>query len=1362
MNQLFQITRLLIIALLIGRSAALADPPVRVAQHKVSAAPFQQVRQQRQAAADAVRSVGFQRVWIQWESDQPQRVTGKFALRGSEILNFTRLGTAGDEVASVQQAGDEIDIFAAAAHTRGGFVFESDLTAETTLLFGLQGDQAAEDAAETQRIALASLGEQPLIIELPGALRVSAHVEPVPTKLIYPRNHLIFQPGEMFQFEALLDEVPTRANAQMRFTAKLTPARGGESLSEVVQEISTDALGQFQDLREFAIPLPETEGAYEIDLQIASVGGSRGGSILHSRRRVQLLVLEEGSPLTEVVDTTTWELLQEVDLEQLAAVDNSTRKSDADRGGRHTTTRAVRIEGADAGKPHVLELVCQGSEPAEYQVSVLQVDAGDANTMVESAFRIDERSGKVTNHQLVFWPGAGEVGIEVTRRSDSSQASATQVKVYAGPETLPAVNSRGVSGQRVVAAFLDSPEMGLRFGATQVQTPAAADLKDWQYYLDSTARQAQLLNNAGYSAAMITVAGGGGSIYPSNLIEPSVLFDNGEQFPDGGGSPRKDVLELLFQMYDRHQMVLIPTVRFDFPLAGLEAQILAGDHSLRLRNDQHETWWEASPTSPPQGPYYNPAHPDVQAAIRQIVQELVDGYSRHPSFGGVAVVIDEQTYLQFPGERWGCDPAAHDRAVALQKPEQRDAKADSLSDEELRSWRDVQLGLLLAGLGESLAANKSNHKLFVIDRTGQPTAAHRELRQAFTDSQTKLPGVVWIGDSEAGAGSTRQASGDVVDEEEQLLQPVRLAKQVGLLLSPERPVQVVGAAGRSDWIRQFAASDADWVVHPLPDLSLGQIEARRNLFTAIGALPSGRFEPADSSKTDDPTVMVRTAASTVARYGYVVNNSAWSTDVLIEFDDLDGAEVQTASDATTAALDENTWQVRVAPFDIVSFRVPKADVQIRDWSMQRDRVASKQMRQWLATLKRHLDAAKNLQLEEASLLPNADLSESDSNGQVVGWELARGAGMRLRLENDDSQSDKSLLILTEPPLGWPTPPIGWARSKPFAAPESGRMLCIARVRAEDDFATTRLKMVVSGQIGEQTYQESIWIDSSVPESVRDEHDIPTDTPYRQAGFQILEIPTERESSLQVRFEVHGGGRVWVDHVTIYDRFLTSEEIADLESRHDVALAGVESSEFGPYLQLKRSQESDRLLNQTPVVLAKTELPAGEAASGATASISDAGRSPATMAPGEVADASSQVPQLDRVPPGGSSRRTNAIAATRKTKASSQSQDRRASALAILDDLELGMIGSEPTAAPTRPQVFKPAKAVAPSKQSESRDQASDGKPEAKPSLGRRIVNWFRGDSDRDNPQPSPQKDREADGKKTERVSGFQIWNSRKR
>ena len=42
MNQLFQITRLLIIALLIGRSAALADPPVRVAQHKVSAAPFHQ------------------------------------------------------------------------------------------------------------------------------------------------------------------------------------------------------------------------------------------------------------------------------------------------------------------------------------------------------------------------------------------------------------------------------------------------------------------------------------------------------------------------------------------------------------------------------------------------------------------------------------------------------------------------------------------------------------------------------------------------------------------------------------------------------------------------------------------------------------------------------------------------------------------------------------------------------------------------------------------------------------------------------------------------------------------------------------------------------------------------------------------------------------------------------------------------------------------------------------------------------------------------------------------------------------------------------------------------------------------------
>ncbi|QDV71101.1 hypothetical protein Poly24_48340 [Rosistilla carotiformis] len=1353
--------------------------PTRVAEKRPAVQPFQEVLDQRRAAAKAVQSVGYKRVWVQWESKRPQRVTGKFALDGSEIINFRRLGIVGDEVAAVQQAGDEIDVFAATPHTQGGFAFESELTSSTRLMFGLQGDQAADTAAKTHQVDLATLGKTAAVFELPGGLVVKAHVEPLPTKLIYSRPHLIFAPGESFRFEVLLDEVPSRPHTKVHFAATLTPARGGTPLAEVAQDVMTDALGQFQDLRDFAIPMPTTEGAYEIDLKITSSSNttSRDGTLLHSRRKVQVLVVDESNAPSDEIDTTAWKLLEEVDLDQLALADTPPRR-DAARTDRHpvgqATTRAVRIAGADAGKPHILELECQGNEPAEYYVSVLRVAGKSPQVMVDSQFRIDEQSGAVARHQLVFWPDADDVAIEVTRWSDASQPSSTRLHIYAGPATLPEVSSRGISGQRGVVAYLDSPETGARFGATHLQSPTAKDLKDWKYYWESTARQAQLLNNAGYTAAMITVAGRGGSIYPSNHIEPSMLYDNGERIPDGGGSPRKDVLELMFRMFDRHQLVLIPTVRFDFPLAALEQQILAGDHSIRLRNDQQQTWWEAYPDSGPQGPYYNPAHPAVQAAIQQVVQELVDGYSRHASFGGVAVVVDQQTYLQFPGAAWGTDPRVHAEASAVLKQGKADAKSGSLEGPALRAWCDGQLKGLFANLGKTLAAGDARHKLFVIDQIQQPTEAHRRLQRTFSGTQPAASRIVWVAESQshAAGGSSRRGDGDDGEFASGGSRAIPLNKQANLLLASDGPIQHIGSAGRADWIPRIAASDPDLIVHALPDLSLGRIDARRNLFAAFGTLPCGRFDPIKRSKDADPTVMLRSAASTVARYGYIINNSAWATDVQIRFDDLADVKVQTVCDAAIERPSDNVWQVRVAPFDIVSFRVPKADVQIVDWSMQRDQADAKEMRQWLTTLDRHLDAAKNLQLEESTLLPNADFAEVDSQDSIVGWDLAHGAGMTLELVQDDSETDRALCIQTETPRGWPTPPIGWARSQTFASPESGRMLCIARVRAEDDFAKTRLKMVVNGQIGDRVYEESIWIDGSMPTSERRGHELATDSPYRQAGIQILDIASNPENRLQVSFEVHDGGKVWIDQVAIFDRFMTSEEVADVQSMRDAAFAGIRESDFGPFLALKRSRASDTLLTQVPVVLSdlppSSELEPREV----VASLTDAASESPALSPllassePDVGDSEDRSKPTATVAAGQSSRRTAANTAPLGKATPLVNMSRRAAKVDALDALDFGMIGSEPV--PPSSRTFAPvALATTEAKQTQAAQHlhVSDRTPVAKPSLGQRIARWFRGDSDSaaEAASPVPVSDGQAEADDAgERISGFQFWKSRKK
>lgn len=1341
MNEWFPITRLLIHTLLIvsiGQISLSADDPAPVVVRSSTGKsappvePFQSARRAQQQAAASVRqearSIGFKRVWIQWESERPQRITGKMAFRDSQILSVHRLGTSGDEVAAVQYSSDTIDIFATTPQTNGGFVLDARLTAASLLLFGLQGEHGADAAGKTHEVALAKLGKKPAVYALPGGIRVTVHLEAMPTKLIYPRPHLIFRPGETFRFEVLLDEVPTRANAKMRCAVTLQPARGGEVISEVVQEVLTDPLGQFQNLRAFAIDLPTSEGAYEVDLQITSAAGESrpATSTLYSRRKLQLVVLDEKNTADDQVDTTGWKLMQEVDLQQLAQVDASQVVGETTDLGPGAVTRAVLLAGTIANQPHIVELVCSGEEPAEYRVSILQEANQAVETIVRSDFHIDGRSGSQAKQQLVFWPNDGEVAVQVTRHgAATAEKSTTQLKIYAGPKSLPAMTMGGIRGQRTVAAYLDSPEMGLRFGVTKQKSSAAEGSNDWKYYLDSATRQTQLLNNAGYSAAMLTVAASGGAIYPSNHIEPSQRFDDGLWIPDGGGAPQKDILELMFQIYDREGMVLIPTVRFDFPIADLERRIVAGDRSLRMLNEQQQNWWSANPQAAPQGPYYNPAHPDVQAAMQQIVQELVDGYSRHASFGGVAVVVDSSTSLQFPGDDWGVDTASRVNLKSQQK--QRDAK----------------LNALFVRLGTTLTAGESKHKLFVIDQIAHPTAAQVALRRRFNEAKDAPAAIVWVAGSATAtaAGSSRRGSAEEVRRS--TTAAAQLKKRTSLLLPTEDSPELAGDASRGGWIHEIAAADPDIIVHPLADLSFGQLEARRNLLTAMATLPVGTFYPVSSSQTEDSTVMLRTASSPVACYGYVVNNSAWASEVQIRFDDLGDVQVETVADTATARPRDDVWQVRVPPYDMISFRVPKPGIQIVDWNMQREQADTNRMRQWLTGLKRHLDAAANLRLQESTLLLNSDFSETNDEGQVADWELANGAGMTLQLVHDDSQKDKAISIQTESPLGWPTPPIGWVRSTPFNTPQSGRLLCIARVRAADDFANTRVKMVVTGQIGDQVQEESVWIDATMPKSVRADRNLPTDTPYRHVGIQILDIPSHQDNQLQVSFEVHDGGKVWIDHVGIYDRFVTSEEIQSLETMHEAALAGVQADDFGNYLALRQAPLANKLLTQTPLILDNTAEELSSINDESIALIED---SPVSHVSAKSSKTSS--PAVSRNVPPKSSRRV--------TVASISDNDQQEPTLAALDDLHFGMIGSEPKL-PPQPKPLNVARASAgqrPIAQQVSQQQPTVDRKADKPSLRQRIVGWFRGSSNKQDASDNPFAE-QAQESSSERVSAVE-------
>src|SRR5262249_59643454 len=93
----------------------------------------------------------------------------------------------------------------------------------------------------------------------------------------------------------------------------------------------------------------------------------------------------------------------------------------------------------------------------------------------------------------------------------------------------------------------------------------------WHTFFQGGTRLVQYLRHVGYNALMLSVFADGSTIYPSQILEPTPRYDTGVFFATGQDPGRKDAVELLFRLFDREALVLIPALHFASPLPGLEA-----------------------------------------------------------------------------------------------------------------------------------------------------------------------------------------------------------------------------------------------------------------------------------------------------------------------------------------------------------------------------------------------------------------------------------------------------------------------------------------------------------------------------------------------------------------------------------------------------------------------------------------------------------------------------------------------------------------------------------------------------------------------------------------------------------------------
>ena len=311
-------------------------------------------------------------------------------------------------------------------------------------------------------------------------------------------------------------------------------------------------------------------------------------------------------------------------------------------------------------------------------------------------------------------------------------------------------------------------------------------LDDWGTFFDGGTRLVEYLRHVGYNGLMLSVLADGSTIYPSALLEPTPRYDTGTFFTTGQDPVRKDVLEMLFRLFDREGLQLIPMLEFASPLPQLEALRRSGgpdSAALEWIDSQGRTLRQTSPARRGLAPYYNVLHPQVQEAMLEVVREVAARYAhRHPSFGGLAIRLSAEGYAQLPGPEWGMDDATMARLqrdvqveVPGAGPDRFAQRARFLTVEQPRlwlQWRAAELGRFYRRVQAELDAIQPGSRLYL---AGADLLAGEDLqltlRPALPRKMTMTEALLQVGIDLEEYQAGRQPSGDRIV----LLCPERIA-----------------------------------------------------------------------------------------------------------------------------------------------------------------------------------------------------------------------------------------------------------------------------------------------------------------------------------------------------------------------------------------------------------------------------------------------------------------------------------------------------------------------------------------------------------------------------------------------------------
>jgi hypothetical protein len=1074
---------------------------------------------------------------------------------------------------------------------------------------------------------------------------------------------LIFTPGETLRFALEPHLLGNGSMSKVRITMALVAARTSDDLRPPEEVVIT--VGEPVAI-EREVTLPDREGVYDLVItaaQAPSIRLPQGGRVPIgfnkpvAQRKIQVLVLGSLGPTIPVQSALTTGEAVEIDptnsrwWERVGKVPQWRRAPWIWKGPlgngyasvhQHALGSVVHLAPAPAkgepaweayslpidepGRPHVLEIDYPSDLPQTLGISIIEPNAAGAvlpmglDSGVDQAEDVTGTLGRPQwqHHRVLFWPRTKTPLVLLTNRHERAPAVYGKIRVSAvGPHLPRAFPAAGPRPERLLAAYLDRPLFPENFSASEALGPMSdLGVDDWITFYEGGSRLVEYLNHVGFGGLMMAVLADGSTIYPSEVLEPTPRYDTGVFFETGQDPIRKDGLEMLFRLFDRERLQLIPALEFASPLPPLETLLRrGGSESVGLQwiGPEGAPWQECFAPQRGMAAYYNVLDPRVQDVMLAVVRELLARYAQHPSLGGLAIQLSAHGYAQLPGPEWGLDDATIGRfqqetgvRVPGTGPERFAERAKFLNSQASREWlewRAEQLNRFYRRVQAELTAIRSDARIYL---AGANLMGSEEIQRQLRPT---LPPRLTMAELLLRMGLDGRRYGD--DGGLVLLRPERVGPQGSLARqafnlelrqmpdtdryfqdlpvqgslffhkpqevrlasfdakSPFKPTytwlatQAVpsGAQNRRRFIHSLAALDPQVIFDGGWELALGQEDALRRLVAVYRQLPAIRFQrladQPDATSTQPVTVRFGTHAN--ATYLYLVNDAPFATEVKLELATPPSSRLEELSGVRQVPPlvqepNGSSWSVGLGPYDLVAVRLSVPGVRVVRAQVSWPQEVQAALASRIGELGNRAAMLRSPPLLDALQNPGFERPPTSSN-PIPGWAASQQSGVAIALDTQQkAEGNRSVKLSSQGPTAT-------LISEPFDSPPTGRLTMTVRLRGANSGQQPPLRMAVVGKHDGHDFLRFAQIGAGQPDAP------PYGPEWGPIVVQINDLPLEGLSRLQIRFDLLGSGEVWIDDIQLSQLAFDRKEWRELFKLIAPADLKLQKGEIGDCMDL---------------------------------------------------------------------------------------------------------------------------------------------------------------------------------------------------